>query len=54
MSGATAGLILLLQPVLATVWGRLAFAETLDPVQMLAAALTLGAIYLGTAGSRGK
>jgi len=53
--GATAGLILLLQPVLATVWGRLLFTETLDPVQFLGAALTLGAIYLGTGvGSRAK
>lgn len=50
VSGATGGLVLLLQPVLATVWGWLLFGERLTPIQMGGAALTLGAIYAGTLG----
>lgn len=42
-----AGLALLLQPVLATIWGYLWFAETLAAPQIAGAALTIGAIYLG-------
>ena len=48
--GATGGLLLLLQPVLATVWGRLLFGERLVPLQLAGAAVTLGAIYAGTLG----
>lgn len=48
--GATGGLVLLLQPVLATVWGGLLFGERLAPLQLLGALLTLGAIYAGTLG----
>lgn len=48
--GATGGLVLLLQPLLATVWGWLLFGERLAPLQLLGALLTLGAIYAGTLG----
>ena len=48
LRGATAGLVLLLQPVLATVWGALLFGERMQPVQLAGAGLTLAAIYLGT------
>ena len=50
--GAVAGLILLLQPVLATVYGWLLFGERLEPLQIAGAGLTLAAIYLGSPGSR--
>jgi drug/metabolite transporter (DMT)-like permease len=46
--GATGGLTLLLQPVLATVWGVYLLHEQLLPLQMIGAAVTLGAIYVGT------
>ena len=42
------GLALLLQPVLATVWGVIFFAEHLSLLQIIGAAITLGAIYVGT------
>jgi len=42
------GLILLLQPALATVFGAIFFAEHLSIKQMLGAALTLFAVYLGS------
>ncbi|MFN2371222.1 MAG: DMT family transporter [Candidatus Krumholzibacteriia bacterium] len=48
LPGATAGLVLLLQPVLATVWGALLFGERLGPLQLAGAGLTLAAIHLGT------
>ena len=41
---------LLLQPLLATVWGWLLFGERLAPLQLVGALLTLGAIYAGTLG----
>lgn len=43
-----AALIILLQPVLATVWGFLFFGESLTLLQGIGAAITLGAIYYGT------
>jgi len=43
-----AGLLLLLQPTLSTLWGILFFGERLGPWQAVGAALTLGAIYLGS------
>jgi drug/metabolite transporter (DMT)-like permease len=46
--GSVGGLVLLLQPVLATIWSALLFAEILEPLQILGALLTLGAVYLGT------
>ena len=50
VSGATGGLVLLLQPVLSTVWGRLLFGERLAPLQLAGALVTLAAIYAGTLG----
>ena len=49
IEGAQSGLILLLQPVLATIWGILFFAEYLTSVQIIGAVITLGAIYIGSA-----
>ncbi len=46
--GAVAGLILLLQPVLAMVWSVLLFGESLQPLQVLGALVTLGAIHVGS------
>ena len=46
--GSVAGLLLLLQPVLATVWSVLLFGENLEPLQVLGALVTLGAIYVGS------
>ncbi len=46
--GATAGLLLLLQPVLATVWGAILFEESLTLLQGIGAAVTLAAIYAGS------
>lgn len=48
VKASTAGLILLLQPTLATVWGWLLFGEALAPLQLVGAGLTVSAIYLGT------
>lgn len=48
VKGSTAGLVLLLQPVLATVWGMLLFGEVFTWRQIAGAVLTLGAIALGT------
>lgn len=48
VSGAIGGLLLLLQPVLATVWGAFLFQEHLEPVQMIGATITLAAIYAGS------
>ena len=44
---ARAGLILLLQPTLAMVWGVLMFSEQFELTQALGAAITLTAIYFG-------
>ena len=46
--GATAGLLLLLQPVLATIWGAALFGETLTVLQGVGAVVTLAAIYAGS------
>ena len=48
------GLALLLQPVLATVWGWIFFTERLTLLQTVGAVVTLGAIYLGTIGRQGR
>ena len=45
---AHAGLILLLQPVLAMIWGALFFAELLTPLQVVGAGVTLAAMYIGS------
>ncbi len=42
-----AGLILLLQPALATAWGGLFFSESLQPVQMFGALVALVGMYFG-------
>ena len=42
-----AGLILLLQPTLAMVWGVMMFSEQFTPTQALGATITLTAIYFG-------
>ena len=51
---ARAGLVLLLQPTLATLWGAIFFAERLVPLQIVGAALTLAAIYYGSLKDRIK
>lgn len=43
-----AALILLLQPVLAIIWGYVFFRESLGLIQILGAGITLTAVYLGT------
>jgi drug/metabolite transporter (DMT)-like permease len=48
LDASRAGLALLLQPTLATVWGVLMFGEVLTVVQALGAAITLAAIYFGS------
>jgi drug/metabolite transporter (DMT)-like permease len=48
VEGAVGGLVLLLQPALATIWGALLFGETLLPLQILGVLITLGAVYLGS------
>lgn len=53
VKGATSGLILLLQPVFATVWGWMLFAEVLTPLQLLGATITLAAIFVGSARKSG-
>lgn len=45
---AQAGLVLLLQPTLAMVWGVLFFAESLQTGQIVGAVVTLAAIYVGS------
>ena len=44
-----AGLILLLQPTLATIWGWMIFSEELTALQLLGAGITIAAIYFGSA-----
>jgi drug/metabolite transporter (DMT)-like permease len=48
LEGSHSGLILLLQPVLTTIWGVLFFAEYLTVMQIVGAAITLTAIYIGS------
>lgn len=45
---ARSGLVLLLQPVLATIWGFLVFSERLTTIQIFGALITLAAIYTGS------
>ncbi|HEY8379479.1 MAG TPA: DMT family transporter, partial [Nannocystis sp.] len=42
---ASGSLVLLLQPVLATLWGVLVFAEPFGPLEAIGTVLSLGAIY---------
>jgi len=48
VAASAAGLVLLLQPILATVWGNLFFGEELTMTQLLGAVITLGSIYVGS------
>ncbi len=48
LRASQSALILLLQPVLATVWGVIFFAEHLTLLQIVGAAITLMAIYAGS------
>lgn len=48
------GLVLLLQPVLATVWGVIFFHEHLTLIQIGGAAITLAAIYVGSVRNRSR
>ncbi|MBD3402849.1 EamA family transporter [candidate division GN15 bacterium] len=48
LEASRTGLVLLLQPTLATVWGMLFFAEEMGPTQLVGAAITLAAIYVGS------
>jgi len=52
--GAIGGLVLLLQPVLATVWGVALFGESLTLVQTIGAGVTLLAIYIGSTQQAGN
>lgn len=47
VAASRAGLIILLQPVLAMIWGMIIFSEKLTLMQLLGAAVTLAAIYIG-------
>ena len=49
-----AGLILLLQPILATVWGIIIFSESFTILQLTGAAITLAAIYIGSISGKTK
>jgi drug/metabolite transporter (DMT)-like permease len=48
IQASRAGLILLLQPTLATVWGWIAFSERLSIEQLIGATITIAAIYYGS------
>jgi drug/metabolite transporter (DMT)-like permease len=43
-----AGLVLITQPLVATVAGALIFKESLAPIQIVGAAVSLGSIYMGS------
>ncbi len=48
IKASQSGIVLLLQPTLATVWGVIFFAEQLQLLQIIGAGLTLTAIYFGS------
>lgn len=48
VDASKSGMVLLLQPTLATVWGALFFAERLSLLQIIGAMVTLAAIYFGS------
>jgi len=48
VKASNVGLVLMIQPVLSTVWSALLFGETLAPLQILGALVTLAAIYAGS------
>jgi len=53
LDASRSGLVLLLQPVLATLWGWLFFTEHLTLLQLVGAVVTLTAIYVGGARRQG-
>ena len=48
LTSSKSALTLVLQPVLATVWGVIFFDEYLTVIQLTGAVITIGAIYLGS------
>ena len=54
VEGSRSGLVLLLQPILATGWGWLIFNERLTLLQLAGATITLAAIYYGSVFGRAK
>lgn len=54
IDASRSGLALLLQPVLATVWGVFFFHEYLTPIQIGGALITLVAIYVGSVRSHSR
>lgn len=48
VAAARGALVLLIQPILATVWGVVLFAETLSVIQIIGAVMTLVAVYWGS------
>lgn len=48
------GLVLLLQPTLATIWGYLIFRENLTSLQIIGGIITIASIYFGTVSRRKK
>jgi drug/metabolite transporter (DMT)-like permease len=51
LRASTVGLMLLIQPTLSAIWDVLFFHRATTPLEVLGAALTLGAIYLGSVGT---
>ena len=54
IDAARAGLVLLIQPTLAMVWGVIWFAEQFTATQAVGAAITLAAIYYGSLRRAGR
>ncbi len=54
LRASLAGLLLLLQPLLAFVWDVLIFHRPATPVNLVGVALALGAIYMGSTGRHSK
>lgn len=52
--GAIGGLVLLLQPTFATIWGAWFFGERFTLLQIVGAAITLAAIFLGSMKERNQ
>jgi drug/metabolite transporter (DMT)-like permease len=52
VDASRAGLVLLLQPTLTFVWDVLFFDRPTTPIEVIGAAVALGAIYLGNTGRR--
>lgn len=48
LRASQSGIVLLLQPTFATIWGALFFAERLTLLQIVGALITIGAIYYGS------